>query len=226
MPLSIVGTALATTNTVTVPAARQVGDLIVCVAIRAEALNTTTPALPSAPTFSSSGWQVFSAGDIRTRFGSRISDGTEGNVTWPNAFAVGCIVYRGWDVADPIGGFASPGVGTSSSANYSLTTLERSNGTSWRLGVVVAGSAATIGSPPAGWTRNEFADDGTFKYLIDHAPNITNGNAVIPAYSFGATVTRTSISYEIKAEPDPVAVRARPLVNDWTPILVNGGLAR
>lgn len=112
-------------------------DLIIGFAYRHDG---TTP--PTAPV----GWTVISStGASTTSFTCAYRVATDGNTasgTWTNATSVAFQVYRGCDISNPIGVFATD-TASSATASYPALTLDDS---SWQLNHVAAFGATAVAS--------------------------------------------------------------------------------
>ncbi len=152
-PPYIIGSAMSTTNTVTLPT-HQPGDLIIISAFNNA--STTTPTMPAAA------GTVPAWVDIDNNTGANscalrtayyvatASNHTSG--TWTNATTTGAIVYRGAG-AIPIGGHAESG-GTGTGSVAPAVTLSNGDGSSAILEIHATRTSGGLDSTaPAGYTR-------------------------------------------------------------------------
>lgn len=140
MAISFIGQAQAAAATVTIPAATQVGDIMIIFAYR----NTTTaPTLPA-------GWtSIFtqSANGNSMRMGYKFAVGSDTSGTWTNANVLQCAVYRG---VSGIGGSGSTTNASAATTTVSgIGSMTVTDGSSWAVsgaGSLQTTSMAAIGS--------------------------------------------------------------------------------
>jgi hypothetical protein len=123
-------------------------DLII---IGTRRLSNTPPSLPA-------GWTNIEASGSDThslRVGYKIAaSASEVSGTWTNAVGIYSHVFRGIDVADPIGAIGTVSAGVSNNAVANGVTFEVGDGSSWVVCVVAGGdmrapSLMWAGSPGA-----------------------------------------------------------------------------
>lgn len=153
MTVSFVGAQGNAGTTVTIPA-HQVGDLILIFAYRDG--SNTVPTAPTAggtvPTWTQIGSSGANTNSSRLHFATATATNTTSG-TWTNATELICLVYRGATVGASAG---TSGSATTSIA-YPALTLQRTNNTSWVVGVAGHRSATNVDLAPTGMTNRAFA---------------------------------------------------------------------
>lgn len=155
MTVSFVGAQGAAATTVTIPA-HQVGDLILIFAYRDG--SNTVPTAPTAggtvPTWTQIGSSGGNTNSSRFHYATATATNTTSG-TWTNATELICLVYRGASIGASAGG---SGAATTSIA-YPALTLQRTDNTSWVVGVAGHRSATNVEVAPTGMTNR--ASSGT-----------------------------------------------------------------
>lgn len=146
MTVQFVGAQANAGTTVTIPA-HSLGDLILLFAYRDG--NQTPPAAPAAggtvPTWNLIGSS--GANSNASNFRYAIGTGITTSGTWTNATEIVCLVYRG--VILP--GASAGGSGTATTTiSYPALTLQRTNGSSWVVGVAGHRTANNVEIAPSG----------------------------------------------------------------------------
>ena len=149
MTVSFVGSQGAAAATVTIPA-HQVGDLILIFAYRdgsntAPTIPTAGGTVPTWTTIGSTGANTNSSAFVRTT--ATATNHTSG--TFTNATELICLVYRGATVGASAGGSGS----ATTSIAYPALTLQRTNNTSWVVGVAGHRTATNVELAPTGMTN-------------------------------------------------------------------------
>jgi hypothetical protein len=171
MTVAYVGAQGAAATSVTIPA-HQVGDLILVFAYR-DGSNTvpTTPAaggtVPTWTTIVSSGGNTNSS-----TFAYAVATATTTTSgTWTNATEIIVQVYRGATV----GASTSNAANNSSAINFPALTLQRTDSSSWVVGVAGHRTATNVEVAPTGMTNRVFA--GTEIAGHDTAAGVTTWNS-------------------------------------------------
>lgn len=144
MTVSFIGAQGNAGTTVTIPA-HQVGDLILIFAYR-DASNTapTTPAAGgTVPTWVLIGSDGANTNSTNFRYAVATATNTTSG-TWTNATELLCLVYRGAS----IGAAAGTGANNTTTINYPALTLNRTNNTSWVVGVAGHKTATNVDLAP------------------------------------------------------------------------------
>lgn len=190
MAITFVGSAIAASSSVTIPA-HQAGDLLIIHAVD----DATVPTLPS-------GWTNITSGSGSSNADSRIgykiaaNSGTASG-TWTNASITSVSVFRGVDQADPIGASATNTPG--SSFAIPGLTLEVTDGTSW----VFAGIASYFYDPDpntaSGLTQRTQDDNGpAWNTTYDTNAGVASWGGSTPSgTSFGNNFANSAV--ELKA---------------------------
>ena len=164
MTVSYVGAQGAAATTVTIPA-HQVGDLILIFAYRDG--SNTVPTAPTAggtiPTWTQIGSSGGNTNSSRFHYAVATATNTTSG-TWTNATELICLVYRGASIGASAGG---SGAATTSIA-YPALTLQRTDNSSWVVGVAGHRTATNVEVAPTGMTNR--ASSGT-----EAAGHDTNG---------------------------------------------------
>lgn len=192
------------TNSCTLPAGWQAGDLAVVFAYRDG--NTGAPTIPA--TFTS----LLSAGanSNSAASASRVLQAGDSSFTFTNSTSVICLVYRG--VGGVIGiGNRTQGGTTGTNIVYPAVTLSNTSGSSWVIRF--AGHRSTdvvITVLPSGHTLRQSTSDG-----VDVAAGFdTNGGvASAPKQTTGNTGTSSGYrahSIELTFTPDPPTITSQP----------------
>lgn len=152
MTISFVGAQANAGTTVTIPT-HQSGDFILIFAFRDG--STTQPTVPAAggtvPT-----WTPIATGganqcSARLHYAVATASTTTSG-TWTNATELVCMVYRGAKIP---GAFLA-GSGASTTISYPTLTLNRTDGSSWVVGVAGHRSATNVEVAPTGMTNRAF----------------------------------------------------------------------
>jgi hypothetical protein len=152
MSVSFVGAQGAAATTVTIPT-HQVGDLILLFAYRDG--SNTAPTTPTAggtvPTWNLIGSSGANTNSSNFRWAVATATNTTSG-TWTGATELICLVYRGASVG------ASASAGTNSSTiTYPALTLQRTDGSSWVVGVAGHRTATNVELAPTGMTNRAFS---------------------------------------------------------------------
>lgn len=149
MTVSYVGQGANAGTTVTIPA-HQIGDLILIFAYRDG--NNTAPSTPAAggtvPTWNLIG----SSGGNTNSSNFRWAEATATNTTsgtWTNATELVCLVYRSATIGASAGGSGN----ATTTVNYPALTLQRTDNTSWVVGVAGHRTANDVEQAPSGMTN-------------------------------------------------------------------------
>lgn len=144
MTVSFVGAQGNAGTTVTIPT-HQVGDLILIFAYR-DASNTA-PSTPAAsgtvPTWTLIGSDGANTNSTNFRYAVATATTTTSG-TWTNATDLICLVYRGASV----GAAAGTGANNTTTINYPALTLQRTDNTSWVVGVAGHKTATNVDLAP------------------------------------------------------------------------------
>lgn len=166
MAISFVGAQGNTGTTVTIPT-HQSGDLILLFAYKdGSSTSITTPtAGGTVPTWISINFGGVSFNSTNFRYAVATGSNTTSG-TWTTATEVFCLVYRG---TKAIGASAAAN-NTTNVISYPALTLNRTDGTSWVVGVAGHRSATNVEQAPSGMTNR--VSSGT-----EAAGHDTNGTA-------------------------------------------------
>lgn len=166
MAISFVGAQGNTGTTVTIPT-HQSGDLILLFAYKdGSATAITTPtAGGTVPTWISINFGGSSSNSTNFRYAVATGSNTTSG-TWTTATEIFCLVYRG---TKAIGASAAAN-NTTNVISYPALTLNRTDGTSWVVGVAGHRSATNVEQAPSGMTNR--VSSGT-----EAAGHDTNGTA-------------------------------------------------
>lgn len=201
MPLTLKGSQIAATTSVTLPS-HNIGDLIVIIAGRQG--NATAPSVPSAAG-TVPAWTTIdalsgaTAGSLVTAyFVATATNHTSG--TWTNATGMIASVVSG-QAASPIGGHAAtnPTGSTSSDASPSIT-MTNTDGSSLLLYIFGHNSPLTSwGAAPTGYTQQQ-ATGGSFLCLDTKNTTTSDGSSTqtLTASSAG----NAAAVVEILAQPN------------------------
>ena len=144
MTVSFVGAQGNAGTTVTIPT-HQVGDLILIFAYR-DASNTA-PSTPAAggtvPTWTLIGSDGANTNSTNFRYAVATATNTTSG-TWTNATDLICLVYRGARV----GASAGTGANNTTTINYPALTLQRTDNSSWVVGVAGHKTATDVDLAP------------------------------------------------------------------------------
>lgn len=155
MTVSYVGAQGAAATTVTIPA-HQVGDLILIFAYRDG--SNTVPTAPTAggtvPTWTQIGSSGGNTNSSRFHYAVATATNTTSG-TWTSATELICLVYRGASIGASAGGSGN----ATTSIAYPALTLQRTDNTSWVVGVAGHRSATNVEVAPTGMTNR--ASSGT-----------------------------------------------------------------
>lgn len=167
MSVSFVGAQGSATTTVTIPT-HQVGDLILIFAFRDG--SNIAPSTPIAggtvPTWNLIGTSGANSASSNFRWAVATATNTTSGI-WATATELICLVYRGASVG------ASAGAGASSSTiTYPALTLQRTDGSSWVVGVAGHRTATDVEQAPTGMTNRIFS--GTEAAGHDTANTVTS----------------------------------------------------
>lgn len=164
MTVSFVGAQGAAAATVTIPA-HQVGDLILIFAYRDG--SNTVPTAPTAggtvPTWTQIGSSGANTNSSRLHYATATATNTTSG-TWTSATELICLVYRGASIGASAGGSGS----ATTSIAYPALTLQRTDNSSWVVGVAGHRTATNVEVAPTGMTNR--ASSGT-----EAAGHDTNG---------------------------------------------------
>jgi hypothetical protein len=152
MSISHIGAQGNAGTTVTIPT-HQSGDLILIFAYRDG--NNTAPTTPSAggtvPTWTLIGSSGGNNNSSNFRYAVATGSTTTSG-TWTNASELICLVYRGTKfVGDSLGGGAQ-----SATIAYPALSLDRTDGSSWVVGVAGHRTATNVDAAPSGMTNRAF----------------------------------------------------------------------
>lgn len=165
MSITFVGAQGNAGTTVTIPT-HQSGDLILLFAYRDG--SNTAPSTPAAggtvPTWTLIGSDGANTNSTNFRYAVATASTTTSG-TWTNATEIICLVYRGTSLP---GASAGGGANNSNSIAYPALTLNRTDGTSWVVGVAGHRTATNVEVAPTGMTNR--ASTGT-----EAAGHDTNG---------------------------------------------------
>lgn len=152
MTISFVGAQGNAGTTVTIPT-HQSGDLILIFAYRDG--NATAPATPAAsgtvPTWTLIGSGGANQNSSNFRYAVATASTTTSG-TWTNASELICLVYRGTKL---VGTSAGDGASSTTIA-YPALSLNRTDGSSWVVGVAGHRSATNVEGAPSGMTNRAF----------------------------------------------------------------------
>jgi hypothetical protein len=214
-----VGSATASTNTVTIPA-HQAGDLILIWAVRGN--STTAPTLPAGFTSvrsTSNATATAVAGRLGFKVATSSSD-TSG--TWTNADEICCQVYRPSGDCTISTGASIAGSSAGSTITYPALTLTDLSGNSWLVGLVgISNLVQTMGAPTG--MVNQTSVQGA---LYEAAGHDTNGG-VSSWTSHGVASGSTGSSITVVAEITLVLIPAMAVAEAGTTTesaFVSGGV--
>lgn len=144
MTVSYVGAQGAAAATVTIPT-HQIGDLILIFAYRDG--SNTAPSTPAAggtvPTWVLIGSDGANTNSTNFRYAVATATNTTSG-TWTNATELLCLVYRGARV----GAAAGTGANNTTTINYPALTLQRTDNSSWVVGVAGHKTATDVDLAP------------------------------------------------------------------------------
>lgn len=153
MTVSYVGAQGAAATTVTIPA-HQVGDLILIFAYRDG--SNTVPTAPTAggtvPTWTQIGSSGGNTNSSRFHYATATATNTTSG-TWTSATELICLVYRGATVGASAGGSGS----NTTTVNYPALTLQRTDNSSWVVGVAGHRTATNVDVAPGAMVNRAFA---------------------------------------------------------------------
>lgn len=180
MTVSYVGAQGAAAATVTIPA-HQIGDLILIFAYRDG--SNTVPTVPTAggtvPTWTQIGSSGGNTNSSRFHYAIATATTTTSG-TWTNATELICLVYRNATIGASAGGSGA----ATTTVNYPALTLQRTDNSSWAVGVAGHRTATNVDLAPSGMTNR--ASTGT-----EAAGHDTNGTVTTWA-STNVTVNASS----------------------------------
>jgi hypothetical protein len=153
MTVSFIGAQGAAATTVTIPA-HQSEDLILIFAYRDG--SNTAPSTPTAggtvPTWNLIGSSGGNTNSSNFRWAVATGSTTTSG-TWTSATELICLVYRGASVGASIGGSGN----ATTTVNYPALTLQRTNNSSWVVGVAGHRTANNVDVAPSGMTNRASA---------------------------------------------------------------------
>lgn len=153
MTVSYVGARGAAATTVTIPA-HQIGDLILIFAYRDG--SNTVPTVPTAggtvPTWIQIGSSGGNTNSSRFHYATATATTTTSG-TWTNATELICLVYRNATRGASAGGSGA----ATTTVNYPALTLQRTDNSSWVVGVAGHRTATNVDLAPTGMTNRAFA---------------------------------------------------------------------
>lgn len=154
MSISYVGSQGNAGTTVTIPT-HQSGDLILIFAYRDG--NNAAPGTPAAggtvPTWNLIGSSGGNTNSSNFRW-ALATGSTTTSGTWTNATELVCLVYRG---AKVVGNSAGSSGNASTTVTYPALTLDRTDNSSWVVGVAGHRTATNVDVAPSGMTNRAFA---------------------------------------------------------------------
>jgi len=180
MAISFIGAQGAAATTVTIPT-HQIGDLILIFAYR-DGSNTapTTPAAGgTVPTWNLIGSSGGNTNSSNFRWATATATTTTSG-TWTNATELICLVYRKASIGLSVGGSGA----ATTTINYPARTLNRTDGSSWVVGVAGHRTATNVEQAPGAMVNR--ASSGT-----EAAGHDTNGGVTTWA-STNVTVNASS----------------------------------
>lgn len=180
MAISFIGAQGAAATTVTIPT-HQIGDLILIFAYR-DGSNTapTTPAAGgTVPTWNLIGSSGGNTNSSNFRWAKATATTTTSG-TWTNATELICLVYRKASIGASVGGSGA----ATTTVNYPALTLNRTDGSSWVVGVAGHRTANNVDLAPGAMVNR--ASSGT-----EAAGHDTNGGVTTWA-STNVTVNASS----------------------------------
>ena len=154
MSISFVGAQGAAAATVTIPT-HQSGDMILIFAYRDG--SNTAPTAPTAggtvPTWTLIGTSGANTNSSRFHYAVATASTTTSG-TWTNATELICLVYRGTKL---VGANAGGSGSATTTVNYPALTLQRTDNSSWVVGVAGHRTATNVELAPSGMTNRTTA---------------------------------------------------------------------
>lgn len=193
MAITLVGTATASTTTVTIPG-HVAGDIIIISAVRASNTPATIPVLYTK--IQSAGIATATAVSLIT--GYKIATGTgDTSGTWTNASNLTCHVYRPSAGATILVGQSATSTSTTATISFPSLTLADTSGNSWIVAFAGASDITqNLATAPTGMT-NESTLVGSANSIAGHDTEGGVSSWSVQTTASGATGHSVSMTIEL-----------------------------